>query len=81
MGEVLTIEEIKHAPDRTEREKLESELTIRRDDLLAETGSRFEQVDTLPPDDSGRRGLLIRIRQTLNATKYIQGLLRDLDED
>ena len=77
----MRIEEAKHAADNSERVALERDLTKRRDALLAEAGSLFGKLEPLPPDSAARTALLVRIRQTLNATKYIQGLLRDLDEE
>ena len=77
----MRIEEAKHAADSSERVTLERDLTRRRDALLADVGTLFEKLAPLPPDAPTRRELLVRIRQTLNATKYIQGLLRDLEEE
>ena len=77
----MRIEEVKHAAESSERVTLERDLTLRREALLGEAGGLFEKLAPLPPDDAARPGLLVRIRQTLNATKYIQGLLRDLDEE
>lgn len=77
----MRIEEAKHAADSSERVTLERDLTRRRDALLSEAGGFFERLTALPSDAPARPGWLVRIRQTLNATKYIQGLLRDLDEE
>src|SRR5947207_8224033 len=77
----MRIEEAKHAADSSERLTLDRDLTRRRDALLAEAGNLFEKLAPLSPDAPARPVLLVRIRQTLNATKYIQGLLRDLDEE
>jgi molecular chaperone HscB len=77
----MRIEEAKHAADSSERVTLERDLTQRRTALLTETGSLFDKLDALSTADPGRSDQLVRIRQTLNATKYVQGLLRDLHED
>jgi molecular chaperone HscB len=77
----MQIEELKHSTDQGRRDKLEVQLSARRDALLAEAGKRLDELPVLAPDDAHGRGLLARTRQDLNATKYIQGLLRDLDED
>jgi molecular chaperone HscB len=77
----MQIEEIKHSSDATARDQLQRQLTARRAALLPEAGKRLDDVAALPPNHSGRDGLLVRIRQDLNATRYIQGLLRDLEED
>jgi molecular chaperone HscB len=68
----MQIEEVKHGPGRGHMEK---QLAQRRDGLLDDAAKQFEQLDG--PE---RAGLLTAIRQTLNATKFIQGLLRDLRE-
>jgi hypothetical protein len=77
----MQIEEIKHSSHRGQRDKLEQQLSARRDGLLADAGKRLDELSGLARDEAGRHGLLVRTRQDLNATKYIQGLLRDLDED
>ena len=60
---------------------MEHQLVRRGDALLVELSRRFGQYEGLSPDDSGRQGVLVQIRQVLNAAKYIQGLLRDLRAD
>jgi hypothetical protein len=69
----MRIEEVKHGPDRGPMEK---QLAQRRDGLLEDAAKQFERLDTVD-----RAGVLTAIRQTLNATKFIQGLLRDLREE
>ena len=79
----MRIEEAKEDrdPDRPGRLNLEMQLVQRRAGLLQEAGQQFDRLEAQPPGAAGRTGLLAAIRQTLNATKYIQGLLRDLRED
>ena len=79
----MRIEEAKEVrdPDRPDRVNLELQLTQRRDGLLEEAAKQFDRLEALPPGAAERAGLLAAIRQTLNATKYIQGLLRDLREE
>jgi len=77
----MQIEEMKHSPDRAAHDRLELQLTTRRDGLIADAGKRLDTVTGLAPNDARRAELLVRIRQDLNATKYIKGLLRDLNED
>jgi molecular chaperone HscB len=60
---------------------MEHQLVRRGNALRAELSRRFGQYEGLSPDDSGRPGVLVQIRQVLNASKYIQGLLRDLRAD
>jgi molecular chaperone HscB len=76
----MQIEEIKQIrdPDRSDRLNMEIALVHRRDGLLEEAGKQFGQLDSAPAD---RAGVLSAIRQTLNGTKFIQGLLRDLREE
>jgi molecular chaperone HscB len=76
----MRIEEVKEIrdPDRSERLNMEVALVHRRDRLLEEAAKQFEQLESTKGD---RAGILTAIRQTLNATKFIQGLLRDLREE
>jgi len=57
--------------DAAERAEMEKQLSARRTDLLEEAGRRLDA----PAAD------LLAVRQTLNATRYVNGLLRDLAED
>jgi molecular chaperone HscB len=77
------IEDVKAVtdPDRSGRANLELRLAQRRDNLLEEAVRQFERLEALPPDSPVRPGSLTAIRQTLNATKFLQGLLRDLREE
>src|SRR5215212_5217687 len=72
----MRIEEVKqdHGPDRT---VMEADLVRRRAGLLDEAAKQFDRL----ADASNRAGVLTAVRQTLNATKFIQGLLRDLREE
>jgi len=75
----MQIEEIKQIrdPDRSDRLNMEVALVHRRDGLLEEAAKQFDRLEST----SDRAGVLHAIRQTLNATKFIQGLLRDLREE
>ena len=55
---------------------LEQQLTERRDRLLKEVGESLTRYEQHPE----QKGLLKGVRQLLNATKYVQGLLRDLND-
>jgi molecular chaperone HscB len=55
---------------------LEKRLTERRDQLLKEVGEKLTRQAEQPE----RKSLLREIRQQLNATKYVQGLLRDIQD-
>jgi hypothetical protein len=68
-------------PDRSDRANLELRLTQRRDNVLDEAATQFERLEALPDDVPERAGVLTAIRQTLNAAKFLQGLLRDLREE
>jgi hypothetical protein len=52
---------------------MEADLVHRRNDLLETVAKQFDQTT--------EAGLLTTVRQTLNATKFINGLLRDLREE
>jgi molecular chaperone HscB len=75
----LRIEEIKQIrdPDRSERLNMEVALVHRRDGLLEDAANQFDHLESV----TDRAGRLTAIRHTLNATKFIQGLLRDLREE
>ncbi len=79
----MQIEEAKadRDPDRSGSVNLELQLTQRRDGLLEEAAKQFDRLEALPAGAAERAGVLTAIRQTLNATKYIQGLLRDLRDE
>ena len=61
--------------------KMERKLVERRDKLIDDLARRFAHVESLPAETKERGGQLLQVRQSLNAAKYIQGLLRDLRAD
>ena len=71
----MEIEELRETepPDSPARQSMERRLSERREKLLAEIGDSFEALGT-----GDRVGVLKGIRQRLNALKYVQNLLRDL---
>jgi molecular chaperone HscB len=73
------IERLRGKPIETER--LARQFAERFDALVGEIGGLFEKLEGLPPDDSGRANLRLRVRGLLNAAKYVRGLIRDLDTD
>jgi molecular chaperone HscB len=75
----MKIEEIKqeHDRDRPGRLQMEVDLIQRRDALLETAAEQFDHLGHA----KDRRVALATIRQTLNATKFIQGLLRDLRDE
>jgi molecular chaperone HscB len=73
----MEIEEIKREPESPAFAAMAKQLAQRRDGLLGEAGARFAKLT----DDPARQPLLRGIRQLLNATKYVQGLIRDLHAD
>ena len=79
----MEIEDLREAgdPESPRWQAMEQQLVRRNETLLAELSQRFGQYEGLSPDASGRQGVLVQIRQVLNAAKYIQGLLRDLRAD
>jgi molecular chaperone HscB len=79
----MEIEELREAGDRDSPgvAAMERQLVERRDRLVDDLACRFAHVDAFPAESKDRREDLFRIRQTLNAAKYIQGLLQDLRAD
>jgi molecular chaperone HscB len=77
----MEIEEIRHSKDPAALEAMEKQLRDRRSRLLDEIGGHFKKYESLSPDDTGRRSVLLTVRQLLNTGRYIQGQLRDLRAD
>jgi molecular chaperone HscB len=79
----MEIEELREggSPDSPGRRAMEQQLTRRSEALVGELTQHFGRLEGLSRDDPARRGVLVQIRQVLNAAKYIQGLLRDLRAD
>lgn len=79
----MEIEELRDSGpvDSPGRLAMEKQLTRRSDALIAELNRHFGRLEGLSQDDPTRRGVLVQVRQVLNAAKYIQGLLRDLRAD
>jgi molecular chaperone HscB len=74
----MRIEEVKavHDRDRPDRLQMELDLAQRRDGLLETAAELFDDLSVAPD----RRAALAAVRRTLNATRFVQGLLRDLRE-
>jgi molecular chaperone HscB len=71
----MEIEELKESgPDSPELRAMERQLVERREGLLTRAGQAFTRL----PQASDRGAVLKEVRELLNATKYVQGLLRDL---
>jgi molecular chaperone HscB len=72
----MEIEELRESGGResTAIAEMEQQLIKRRDKLIDDLACRFDKLES----EGTNRDLLVQIRQTLNAAKYIQGLLRDL---
>jgi len=79
----MEIEELRegNSVDSPGRTAMEEQLQKRIAGLLHEVADRFAEIDAGPASDERMRPLLLRVRQALNATRYIHGLLRDLQED
>jgi molecular chaperone HscB len=58
--------------------EMEAELAGRQQALFDEVAARFAEWEALPAADERRAGLLVRLRESLNALKFVRGLLRDL---
>ncbi len=72
----MRIEEVRQAGG-PERQAMEADLARRRDGLLEEAAAQFDRL----AGTADRAAVLAAVRQTLNAAKFIQGLLRDLREE
>jgi len=77
----MHIEELREGDDPAALSAMESDLQQRRSRIIADIAGRFAQFETLAVSDAKRPGLLVEVRQLLNAAKYIQGQLRDLRAD
>lgn len=77
------IEELRQAGEQgTEaRGRFEQDLRDRLRRMTDTLAARFGTYDSLSPADPKRPPLLRQVRETLNAARYIQGLLRDLRAD
>lgn len=49
--------------------------------LLDEVGTQFDRSEAVAADSPERANLLRQVRVTLNAAKYVRGLIRDLNAD
>jgi molecular chaperone HscB len=79
----MEIEELRETGDRDSPgiAAMERQLVQRRERLIEDLACCFAHLESLPAESNERQEDLLRIRQTLNAAKYIQGLLRDLQAD
>ncbi len=79
----MEIEELRHsgAADSPARAAMEQQLRQRNERMMDDVSRRFAEWEALPANDSRGPRVLLQVRQLLNATKYIQGLLRDLHAD
>jgi molecular chaperone HscB len=75
LAQRMEIEELKEGgPDSPELTAMERQLVERREGLLKRAGEAFARS----PEASSKGAVLKEVRELLNATKYVQGLLRDL---
>jgi molecular chaperone HscB len=78
----MEIEELREgSADSPGLREMEKQLRRRSDALVGDLGCKFAELAALPATDAKRRGVLVQVRQLLNAAKYVQGLLRDLRAD
>jgi molecular chaperone HscB len=78
----MTIQDLRaEGPGSPGLAKLEQDLVTRREKLVADLGRDFGRLEALPEGDARRLGIRQQVRQTLNETKYIDGLLTDLRAD
>jgi len=60
---------------------MEQQLLSRQQSLFETVGASFERLLPMPKSEPNRTTELKSIRESLNAAKYIQGLIRDLGAD
>ncbi len=78
----MEIQELRlDGPESPALAKMEQNLVRRREGLIADLTRDFGVLLALPEADAGRSAVQLRIRQTLNAAKYLDGLLNDLRAD
>jgi molecular chaperone HscB len=79
----MEIEELREsaAADSPARTAMARQLSERSEKLRSNVAAAFAELESLPPGDAERKALLVRVRQLLNAAKYVEGLLRDLRAD
>ena len=79
----MEIEELRDGgnPESPAMAEMERKLTQRRTKLIDDVACRFAQAESQSATAVDRSAALLEIRKTVNAAKYIQGLLRDLHAD
>jgi molecular chaperone HscB len=68
-------------PDSPGCRRMAQQLIERSAKLVQDLTSRFDELEAQPPGGPSRTATLRRIRETLNAARYVSGLLRDLQAD
>jgi molecular chaperone HscB len=64
-----------------ETDRLAADFAARYNGLMTGVGALFGRLEASSADESTRTALLRQIRATLNAAKYVRGLVRDLHAD
>jgi len=79
----MEIEEIRisGSPDSPARVSMARQLSERSEALHKDLVAVFARLESLPDGNVERKQLQVRVRQVLNAAKYVEGLLRDLRAD
>jgi molecular chaperone HscB len=70
----MEIAELQGEPESPARSEMEMRLKARRESMLAEIADDFAKLEA----GGARQPILLSIRKRLNALKYVQNLLRDL---
>ncbi len=70
----MEIAELPDEPESPARSEMERKLKERRESMLKEIASDFDKLEA----GGNRNALLVSLRKRLNALKYVQNLLRDL---
>jgi molecular chaperone HscB len=80
LGEMLDAREQLEAArgNPAETERLASAFAARYNGFIGTVAGLFQRYETGPADAPDRANLLKQIRATLNAAKYVRGLIRDL---
>ena len=82
LAEMLDLrEQIETARQAGGLDTLAADFAARYDGLIATVGDLFRRCETVAPDSPDRANLLKQVRASLNAAKYVRGLIRDLHSE
>lgn len=82
LAEMLDLrEQIETARQSGGLDELATGFAARFDGLMSDVGKLFAKLEALAPNPPERANLLGQIRASLNAAKYVRGLIRDLQSE